>query len=86
MEELAAWTVRAVEFLVKAFALLRLVVARHICALFELMLSVRKRASIIVLTGAIQLPKLANLSLELHFEALLSRLRWGRASSVCRCG
>ena len=80
MEELAACTVRAVELLVETLALLCLVVTRLICALLELMFSVRKRASIIVLASATQLPKLANLRLEFHLEALLSCLRWGRVS------
>lgn len=42
MKELAAGTVRAIQLFVEALALLRLVIARHVSPLFELVGSVCK--------------------------------------------
>ena len=75
MQELATWAIWAVQFLVESLALLRLVVARNVRALLQLVLAMRKRARVRVLARSIQLPKLADFSFELHFEALLASLR-----------
>ena len=56
-------------------ALLRLVVARLVMPLLQLSSAVRERALIGILTSPIQLPKLANLRLELHLKTLLRGLR-----------
>ena len=56
-------------------ALLSLVIARLVMPLLQLSSAVRERALIGILTSPIQLPKLANLRLELHLKTLLRRLR-----------
>ena len=71
MEELAARTVRAVELLVEPLALLGLVVAGHVSALLQLVSSMSERAGVRVLACAVELPELADLSLELKLEALM---------------
>lgn len=75
VEELAPGTVRAVKLLVEPFALLGLVVARLVLPLLELLGAVGERTRVRVLAGAVELPELADLSLKLHFEALLTRVQ-----------
>ena len=81
MEELAARTVRAVELLVEPLALLGLVVAGHVSALLQLVSSMSERAGVRVLTCSVELPELADLSLELELEALML----GYAGLLCLC-
>ena len=46
-----------------------LVILVKINLLFEFMLTVSEGAGVRILAGAVELPKLADLGLELHFEA-----------------
>ena len=68
MKELASCSIWAVEIFVESLALLCLVVFVHVCSLFEFVHAMGKRTSVPILTGSIQLPKLANLSFEFQFE------------------
>ena len=75
MKELASGTVGAIELFVEPLALLRLVIAWLVLPLLKLMDPVGKRARIIVLTSAVELPEFTDLSLEFHLETLLALTR-----------
>ena len=53
----------------EALALFGLVILVKIDLLFEFVLAVSERTGVRILAGAVEVPKLADLGLELHFEA-----------------
>lgn len=68
MQKLTARSIRTVQVLVEALALLGLVIAWLIFASQQFFAAVSKRARLTILTETVQLPELADFGLKLHAE------------------